>query len=164
MKADYRKIKLFAMDFDGVLTDNFVYVSDEGREFVRCTRADGIGLQKLRSHGIELLVLSTEENSVVSKRCEKLNLKYFHGVKNKADFLREYIEKKGIRPENVAFVGNDENDLDVLKIVGFPFVAGDSHPNVKNVAKYVTKKSGGTGAVREICDLIDDSFGGGVDE
>lgn len=163
MDLNYQHIKIFAMDFDGVLTDNHVYVSDDGREYVRCTRSDGIGLQKLRNHGIELLVVSTEKNPVVSKRCEKLKLRCFQDIGSKADFLRGYTKKKNINLENIAFVGNDENDLEVLKIVGFPFVVNDAYPAVKKYAKYVTKKPGGEGAIREICDMIDSRLRGKED-
>jgi len=155
MEANYGEIRLFAMDFDGVLTDNYVYSDDGGREFVRCTRADGLGLQKLRKRGIEIIVLSTEKNPVVSQRCKKLEVRCFQGLGDKAVFLREYSKERGIDLRNVAFVGNDENDLGAMSIVGFPMAVGDACPSIRKAALYVSKRLGGCGAVREICDLID---------
>lgn len=159
METNYSEIRLFAMDFDGVLTDNYVYTDNEGRESVRCTRADGLGLQKLRKKGVEIIVLSTEKNPVVSQRCKKLEVKCFQCLEDKAVFLREYSKERDIDLRNIAFVGNDENDIGVMSMVGFPMAVGDADPNVKKVALYVSKRPGGSGAVREICDLIDSKRG-----
>ncbi|CEG12904.1 3-deoxy-D-manno-octulosonate 8-phosphate phosphatase, YrbI family [groundwater metagenome] len=158
MEPNYRDIKIFVMDFDGVLTDNYVYICEDGKEFVRCTRADGIGLKKLHNRGIDLMVISKEINLVVSERCKKLKIKCFHGIDNKADFLKKYLSNINVDLKNVAFVGNDENDIEILKIVGFPMAVNDAYPKVKGIAKYISKKQGGCGAVREICDMIDSNY------
>lgn len=145
------KIKLVVFDFDGVFTDNSVYVNEDGKESVRCFRGDGIGLKNLSKLGIGALVLSSEVNPVVSKRCEKLGMRCIQGVKDKlADLHRLRIPL-----EEIAFVGNDVNDLSCLKAVGLPIVVHDAHPDVLDHAKYITRANGGHGAVREVCDMLE---------
>ncbi len=148
------RIRLVAFDFDGVFTNNMVYVSEDGREMVRCVRSDGIGLQKLRDAGIETIIISTEPNPVVSARARKLKIDCVQNCQDKRAVLAERTAKIGISLEQVAFVGNDINDLDCLTSVGLPIVVKDAHPDVVPVARYQTRQPGGHGAVREICDLI----------
>jgi YrbI family 3-deoxy-D-manno-octulosonate 8-phosphate phosphatase len=149
-----RQVRLVAFDFDGVFTDNSVYVSDEGRESVRCWRGDGIGLSALASLGIATVVISTERNSVVQHRSRKMGIRCFHGCDDKVAVLRQVADELSIQLDHVAFVGNDVNDLGCLSIVGLPIVVADAHPAVKSAALYSTKATGGHGAVREICDMI----------
>lgn len=148
------RIRLVAFDFDGVFTNNMVYVSEDGSEMVRCTRSDGIGLQKLREAGIETIIISTEANPVVSARARKLKIDCVQDCRDKRAVLEERTAKIGISLEQVAFVGNDINDLACLTGVGLPIVVKDAHPDVVPVARYQTRQPGGQGAVREICDLI----------
>jgi YrbI family 3-deoxy-D-manno-octulosonate 8-phosphate phosphatase len=148
------RIRLVAFDFDGVFTNNMVYVSEDGSEMVRCTRSDGIGLQKLREAGIETIIISTEANPVVSARARKLKIDCVQNCQDKRAVLEERTAKIGISLDQVAFVGNDINDLACLTCVGLPIVVKDAHPEVIPVAKYQTRNPGGHGAVREICDLI----------
>ncbi len=156
MKADIRflNIKLVVFDFDGVFTDNCVIVNQFGEESVKCWRSDGIGLTRLKSIGIEILILSTETNIVVQKRSEKLNVKCIQGVNDKALVLEEYCTKLGIDLTNTVFVGNDINDISAFKIVGLPIGVADSYPEVIDNVVFQSKRPGGYGAVREICDLI----------
>lgn len=149
------KIKLIVFDFDGVFTDNMVYTFEDGREAVRTSRSEGLGLQKLKIRSIDMMVLSTEENSVVAERCRKLGLSCIHGCYDKLATLNKIIQEKGISLDNVAYVGNDINDLPCLKAVGFPIIVQNAHSDILPYAKYQTKRSGGNGAVREICDLFD---------
>ena len=148
------KVRLVVFDFDGVFTDNSVYVDQNGSESVRCSRLDGFGLAALRSNGVVSFVLSTEKNSVVSARCKKLRIDCYSGIDDKGLFLSAHLKKVGISPENVAYAGNDINDIDCLTMVGFPIIVADSHPSVFRCARYITKSPGGHGAVREICDFI----------
>jgi 3-deoxy-D-manno-octulosonate 8-phosphate phosphatase (KDO 8-P phosphatase) len=148
-------IKLIAFDFDGVFTDNTVYISQEGIETVRCWRGDGIGLSKLRRRGLDLIVISTETNPVISIRCKKLNLPCLQGVEDKRAALNEVISEKGLTFDQVAFVGNDINDAACLDVVGLPIVVKDAHEDVLQYALYHTDRPGGYGAVREICDMFD---------
>ncbi|NOZ71200.1 MAG: HAD hydrolase family protein [Chloroflexi bacterium] len=150
-----RAVRFVAFDFDGVFTDNMVYVFEDGREAVRCTRADGIGLRKIERLGIEPYIISSEPNSVVAHRSRKLKINYIHGCKDKRAALQELLQARGLTLEQAAFVGNDINDLPALQFVGLPIVVQDAHPDVVPFARYRTQCTGGHGAVREICDLFE---------
>ena len=154
MQKLMRKIRLIAFDFDGVLTDNMVYVFEDGREAVRCSRGDGLGLQKLKRLGIETIIISTEQNPVVSARAQKLKIRCVQGCGDKRAELEKIAQELGISLKQVAFVGNDINDEPCLTCVGLPMVVQDAHPDVLSLARYRTQKPGGKGAVREICDLF----------
>ncbi len=147
-------LRMVIFDFDGVFTDNRVYVSETGQEFVSCSRSDGIGLQALKRAGIPAMVLSSETNDVVQERCKKLNIECKNACQDKLSFLKDLVRHKELNFSNLLYMGNDTNDSDCLKIVGFPVVVKDSHPDVIPLGKYITKNMGGYGAVREICDLI----------
>ena len=149
------RIRLIAFDFDGVFTDNMVYVLENGSEAVRCYRGDGIGLQKLKKLGIETVIISTEANSVVSTRAHKLKIRCVQDCQDKRAVLEEIARKQAITLAEVAFVGNDINDLPCLTCVALPIVVKDAHPDVVPVARYQTKTPGGCGAVREVCDLFE---------
>ena len=150
-----RAVKLVAFDFDGVFTDNSVYVFEDGSEAVRCSRSDGIGLRKLDRLGVETIIISTEVNRVVAERAEKLKIRCVHGVEDKRAKLQSIADEHGFDLVDVAFVGNDVNDLGCLEVVGLPIAVQDSYPEVLRLAKYTTKTLGGYGAVREVCDLFD---------
>ena len=149
-----KRIRLVAFDFDGVFTDNTVYVSQEGSEMVRCWRGDGLGLRELERLGREILILSTEENPVVTLRSRKLRVDCVQGCPDKLAELTRQVRNRGMEMAQVAFVGNDVNDLPCLRSVGLPIVVGDAHPAVLPAALYTTRTAGGHGAVREVCDLF----------
>jgi YrbI family 3-deoxy-D-manno-octulosonate 8-phosphate phosphatase len=150
-----RKIRLIAFDFDGVFTDNMVYVFENGSEAVRCFRSDGMGLKKLKELGIVTAIISTESNPVVSARAQKLKIQCFQNCEDKRKTLECLAEEIGISLAEIAFVGNDINDRACLTCVGFPIVVQDAHPDVVPLAAYCTKTRGGFGAVREVCDLFE---------
>ena len=150
-----RKIRLVAFDFDGVFTDNMVYVLQDGSEAVRCNRSDGIGLQKLKKLGIETVIISTESNPVVSARAQKLKIRCFQNCEDKRKTLESLAQEFGISLDEIAFVGNDINDQPCLSHVGLPIVVNDAHPDVVSIARYQTRNPGGCGAVREVCDLFE---------
>ena len=149
------RIRLIAFDFDGVFTDNMVYVFEDGREAVRCFRSDGIGLHKLKKLGIETVIISTEANPVVSARARKLKIRCIQDCQDKRTALEDIARDQGIGLGEVAFVGNDVNDLPCLECVGLPIVVQDAHQDVVSAARYQTKYPGGYGAVREVCDLFE---------
>ena len=155
------RIRLVAFDFDGVFTDNMVYVFEDGSEAVRCFRSDGIGLQKLTRMGIETVIISTESNPVVSARARKLNIQCVQDCEDKRAILEDIAQQKGISLDEVAFVGNDINDLQCLTCVALPIVVQDAHPDVIPAALYQTKRPGGHGAVREVCDLFEQTLSTG---
>lgn len=157
-----KRLDVIIFDFDGVMTDNAVFVDQAGQEMVRCSRGDGWGLARLREAGLPAMVLSTERNSVVAARCEKLHLPCHQGIADKAAHLRVLLAEMGIAPEHAAFVGNDVNDLGCLQLVGFPIAVGDSHPGVLAAAHLTLRGHGGQGAVRELCDLLLARIHGGL--
>jgi YrbI family 3-deoxy-D-manno-octulosonate 8-phosphate phosphatase len=150
-----RTIRLVAFDFDGVFTDNAVYVFQDGSEAVRCCRGDGIGLEKLRALGVDVAIISTETNPVVSARARKLGIPCVQNCKDKRAALEDMARQKGIALAEVAFVGNDINDLPCLTAVALPVVVQDAHPDVIPYGRYRTTSPGGQGAVRELCDLFE---------
>ena len=154
-------VRLLVTDFDGVHTDDAVYVDQNGTESVRCLRADGYGISKLKAAGIQVVVLSAEVNPVVAARCRKLDIKCHQGIQDKKAQLMEW---RHFSTAQVAYMGNDENDLDCLRAVGFPFVPSSAEHAVKVEALkngwHITKRAGGYGAVREVCDLILAARGG----
>jgi YrbI family 3-deoxy-D-manno-octulosonate 8-phosphate phosphatase len=149
-----RSVRLVAFDFDGVFTDNAVYVSEDGRESVRCVRSDGLGLQALTALGVSTVVISTETNPVVTARSRKLAIRCLQGCADKRAALETVVAELAVTWQETAFVGNDTNDLDCLKVVGLPIVVADAHDDVLPYAAYTTRMPGGHGAVREVCDLI----------
>ena len=120
-------IILIVYDFDGVMTDNKVYVDQNGNEMVQVSRADGLGVEGIRKLGLQQIILSTETNPVVAARAKKLDLFCIQGVNNKVQALVDYCENLQIELSNVAYVGNDINDLEVMKIVGTTLCPADAH-------------------------------------
>lgn len=154
---------LIVFDFDGVFTDNLVCVDENGKETVTCSRADGLGIAMLkraiskRSLNIDLLVVSTEVNPVVAKRCQKLGLEFVQGVENKKDYLSGHLSKKSTKSdsswETVLYLGNDLNDLEVMSLCS-SFAPKDAHPIILNVADVVFEERGGHGFVRAAVEYL----------
>ena len=147
-------VDALVMDFDGVHTDNSAVVDQDGVESVRVDRSDGMGLAMLRDASVKLLILSKERNPVVLRRAEKLRIECIAGCDDKISVLREWAEAAGVDPERMVYVGNDINDRDCLQWVGWPMVVGDAHPDVTPLARCVTTRPGGRGALREIVDHL----------
>ena len=149
-----RVIKLVVLDFDGVLTDNRVLVMEDGSEGVVCNRSDGIGIQAARELGIKFLVLSKEKNPVVQTRCSKLQLSCISGCDDKKSILSQHVVSVGCELNEVAYMGNDVNDIECLDMVGFPVAPADAWPEILEHVRFVTERPGGAGAVREFCDMV----------
>lgn len=148
------RVSAIAFDFDGVMTDNTVMVSENGMESVLCDRSDGWGIASLRDKGLPMIVISTEQNPVVSARCAKLRIDCLQGVSDKPAALRRWLLQTGIRLDECAFVGNDENDLECLRMAGLAVVPADAQRVAIEVADIVLTRTGGSGAVRELCDMV----------
>jgi len=146
--------RLLVLDFDGVLTDNRVWVDEEGHEMVAANRGDSHGISLLRKSGVEVLVLSRETNPVVSARCRKMNVPALQGILDKPPALRAYLEERGIDLQDVIYMGNDVNDLPCFPLVGCSAAPADAEPAVLREADLVLARRGGHGAVRELCDLL----------
>jgi N-acylneuraminate cytidylyltransferase len=153
-RAPFARVRLLVFDFDGVFTDDRVYVREDGRESVACSRGDGLGLKRLREHGLRAAVLSSETNPVVAARCRKLGLHCRQGVADKGTALRVLAHKADVPLQQVAYVGNDWNDLDCLQMAGTAVAVADARPEVLAAADWVLQQRGGQGAVRELCELV----------
>ncbi len=149
-------IDLLVLDFDGVVTDNRVWVSEDGHEMVAAYRSDSLIMGKLKRAGTNVIILSSEVNPVVAARARKMQVEAIHGVglDNKASVLDNILKERKINPSNTIYVGNDINDLPCFEVSGWAVAVADAQPEVIRAADFVTIKPGGHGAVREICDLI----------
>jgi YrbI family 3-deoxy-D-manno-octulosonate 8-phosphate phosphatase len=147
-------IKLIVYDFDGVMTDNKVYVDQNGNETVKVNRSDGLGVSEIKKLGIHQIIISTEKNLVVSKRAKKIGINCFQDVGNKKKALEENCKKNNIDLNQVIYVGNDINDKEVMEIAGITFCPADAHESIKNISNHVFTKRGGDGVVRELYDFI----------
>ena len=165
-------IKLLALDFDGVMTDNSVYIFEDGTEAVQCSRADGEGIKLLKAAGIEVIVITAESRSVLAeKRCAKLGVQCLVS-QNKLASLKEFIGYR-IAFGQVAYIGNDLSDLECLQAVGYPAIPRNLEPSLAKTLgplfcpyddhtycahdapiAYMIQRQGGRGAVREVCDMI----------
>ena len=150
------KVKMLALDFDGVLTDNRVFFSEDGKESVICSRADSLGIRMLkeRRKDIYIIVISKETSKIVSSRCAKLGIDSLSGIDTKLEALKKAAEQRGISLQEVAYVGNDLNDLECIENAGIGVAVSNSVPEVLKAADVVTKSKGGLGAVREFIDML----------
>lgn len=149
-----KQVDLLVMDFDGVMTDDRVWVDQDGRELVASNRRDGMGISALHNAGIPMIVISTEVNPVVAARCHKLDLPVIQGITDKATALQRLLRERQLDPAHVIYLGNDVNDVPCFPIVGCAVVVADAHPEVISHADIVLTNPGGRGAVRELCDRI----------
>lgn len=148
------EVDLIVYDFDGVMTDNRVYVNQDGVESVVANRADGLGISSIKKLNLPQLILSTETNKVVQARANKLDLPVIHGCSNKLLALTQYCDEHQIDPKKVIFVGNDMNDFEVMNFVGYAIAPADAHPKIKAIANIITTANGGQGVIRELADHI----------
>jgi 3-deoxy-D-manno-octulosonate 8-phosphate phosphatase (KDO 8-P phosphatase) len=139
-----------------VLTDTGVYYSERGEELKRFSIRDGMGVERLRKlAGIETGIITGEYSCSVKKRAEKLKIEELHlGTKDKLAVLNEILERRKLKTENIAFIGDDVNDLKIMKVVGLSACPGDAMKEIKKVSDYVCKNLGGNGALREFAELI----------
>ena len=154
-----QNVRLVVFDFDGVMTDDRVWVNQDGLESVSANRSDGMGIEMLLAAGFRSVIISTEANPVVAARAKKMRLPYFHGVGDKARTLSAYLEQEQILAQECIYVGNDVNDLACFPLVGCAFAVANAHPDVLRQADRVLRHRGGRGAVREVCDLLIRRYG-----
>ena len=154
-KSLLRNIRLFATDVDGVLTDAGMYYSESGDEWKKFNTRDGMGVKLLQRAGLITAIVTQERTRLVARRAEKLAIPELHqGVMDKLSVIREMAERHGISLNQVAYIGDDVNDIEALKAVGLSASPADGLPQVMQVVKYVCKKKGGEGAVRELAEMI----------
>lgn len=150
-----RKVKMLILDVDGVMTEGRLIYPDQGNEIKAFHVGDGLGIRLLQSAGIGVAIISARESEAVSRRAQELRItQVYQGASRKIEVYRNLLLNNNLRDEEVAYVGDDLLDLPLLKRVGFSVGVADSAPEVKKVADYVTRKKGGQGAVREVCELI----------
>ncbi len=149
-------VKLIVSDFDGVITDNRVWTSEEGLETVVASRSDSMRVRDLRERGIEVMILSSEPNPVVRARAEKMGVESVQGIdiRSKGEALKKLLAEKNVDASQVIYIGNDLNDLPCFEIAGWAVAVADAYPEVLRAADHVLSRAGGHGAVRELCELV----------
>jgi YrbI family 3-deoxy-D-manno-octulosonate 8-phosphate phosphatase len=148
------EIDAFIFDFDGVLTNNLVYLDQNSQEWVSCSRADGLAFDVLRKLQKPAYILSTEKNLVVTARAKKLKISALQGVDNKTEEIKKLAEREGFDLQNILYVGNDLNDYHVMQLCGYTACPSDSHKKIKSIANVVLKTRGGNGIVRELLEEV----------
>jgi len=150
-----KNIRLFATDVDGVLTDAGMYYSESGDEWKKFNTRDGMGIKLLQKAGLITAIVTQERTKLVARRAEKLAMPEVHqGAMDKLSVVREMAGRYGVTLDQIAYIGDDINDLETLKAVGFSAAPADGLPQVLAVVDYVCRMKGGEGAVREMIDMI----------
>lgn len=154
-----KKIKLFATDCDGCLTDGGMYYDELGNEWKKFNARDGMGFSLLRTNNIITAIITSENTNIVTRRAKKLKIDELHqGVTKKIDVIEELRKKYNLDYEEIAYVGDDINDIEVIKNVGLSFTPANGMDAVKKQVKIVLSNNGGDGAIREAINYIIESY------
>lgn len=149
------KVRLVLTDVDGVLTDGGVFYGSDGEMMKRFNIRDGMGVERLRAIGVEVGIITGEQSESVIRRAEKLRIELVHlYAKDKKATLDEILAKHEYEAEEIAYIGDDVNDIEIMKLVGFPACPADAFHETRDAAKYVCRRPGGHGAFRELCEII----------
>lgn len=148
------KVRAVVTDFDGVHTDDKVTIAQDGQELVRCSRADGMGIEILRDRKLHLLILSREQNPIVRARAAKLKMEIQHHVLDKLPALDAWRLVNGLEWSEIVYIGNDINDIECMQLCGLSFSPADAHDSARGVANIVLTRNGGDGAIREMADYL----------
>lgn len=155
LRNKLRHVRMLAMDVDGVLTDGGMYYSEAGDELKKFNTRDGMGIKMLQFAGIITAFITKEKTAIVERRGAKLGVPEVHqGADDKLTVLRGLVEKYDLTLAQVAYIGDDVNDLEALRAVGFSAAPADAMPAVRDAVRYVCTTRGGEGVVREVADLI----------
>lgn len=150
-----RRVRLLAMDVDGVMTDAGMYYGENGEELKKFNTRDGHGIALVHELGLRTAILTREDTRIVERRGKKLGVHHVRvGIKDKLPVLRQILDTEGMTLNEVCYIGDDVNDLDVLRSVGVAVVVQDATRHPRALAHYITAARGGDGAVREVCELI----------
>lgn len=150
-----REVRVLLLDVDGVLTDGTLIYSHEGQESKAFNTQDGFGLRLLREAGVELGVITARSSEAVTRRCANLKMRYvYQGADSKLTAYQEILDQSGCRPFEVAYMGDDWLDLALITRVGFSAAPANAVVEVREAVHYTTERTGGKGAVREVCNLI----------
>ena len=155
MNKGLSNIKLVILDVDGTLTDGGVYIDSNGVETKKFNIKDGAGIVLAEQAGIEFMILTGRKSYCVEHRANELKIKYvFQGIADKLSYLQQFLSQQGLSPCDVAYIGDDVNDLECMHIVGFTACPADAVEEVRQQCDFVSRYNGGQGAVREVCDMI----------
>ena len=150
-----KKIKMVLTDVDGVLTDGGMYYSKEGEIMKKFNTRDGMGVELLAKQKIGCIIITRENSIIVKKRGKKIKvLKTYVGILQKESLLSEICKKYSLKSGNIAYVGDDVNDFEIMRKVGLSCTPNDGMQKIKDISDYVCSKKGGFGAFRELADLI----------
>ena len=150
-----KKIKIVLTDVDGVLTDGGMYYSSDGDIMKKFHARDGMGIAVLKRNGIPTVIITKEKNEIVKKWTSKMNVdKLFQGIKKKELLLPKLCNLYNLNKENIAYIGDDVNDLEIMKKIGFSVTPKNGNIEVKKIANHISKINGGEGVLREVCDLL----------
>lgn len=159
LKEIIKNLKLVIFDVDGVFTNGSVYLNEDGREMMKFSRIDGRGIRLLRQKGLKTAIITSEESTIVKFRMEKLKIdEIYIGILNKIMIYNDLKKKYNLLDENICYLGDDTNDLEILKIVGLSCCPKNALKIVKQISKYVSDFKGGKGFVRDVCNLIIENF------
>lgn len=149
------QVKVVITDVDGVLTDGGLYYTDDGLTLKRFNVKDGMGVRKLRDNGIESGIISTDVSGIMKTRAERIKMDFVYtGIWEKEEKMMEVCNERDISPENIAFIGDDINDVGVIKVSGFTACPNDAVPEIKALVDYICENRGGNAVFREFADLI----------
>ena len=155
VRARLAQVKLLALDVDGILTDGGLYYTESGEELKKFNVKDGMGLKLLMKSGVKVAIISASKSTATIHRAKKLGIEHvFIGIEDKLSILKELCQELGFSLAEVAYAGDDINDLSIMKAIGCPLTVADAMPQNQAQAIYVTRLGGGKGAVREICNYI----------
>ncbi|MGV7228546.1 MAG: KdsC family phosphatase [Nitrospirales bacterium] len=151
----FKELKLFATDVDGVLTDAGMYYGESGEELKKFNTRDGMGIKLLQAEGVMIAIITMEQTKIVARRAKKLGVtEVFQGAKDKVSVLAHLSDKFNIPFEQMAYMGDDVNDVGALRTVGYAAAPADCVGQVRQMVHYICQKNGGEGAVREVIDMI----------
>ena len=155
LKEKIKKIKLIATDVDGVLTDGGMYYSSKGDTLKKFQAVDGMAVSILKRNTIPTVIITKERNQIVKQWSSKMNVdRLFDGIKNKEKIIPKLCKLYNLSENNIVYIGDDVNDLEILKRVGFSITPKDGNLEVKKIVDCICKSRGGEGVLREICDLV----------
>jgi len=149
-----KHVKLFVYDFDGVMTNNTFILDEKGKEQVSLNRSDGLAVAEIKKKGYMQIILSTEDSKIITWRAKKLGIDCFIGIDNKLKTLKKYLHSEKLEFSQIAYVGNDINDLDAMSHAEFKLCPNDAQNSIKRISNIILEKNGGKGVIREILSLL----------
>lgn len=153
-KINIESLDAIVCDFDGVLTNNLVHLNSLGEEFVSCNRLDGLAVNALKKINLSICILSTEKDKVVAARGRKLGIPVIQDAEDKVNSIKIFADNEGFKLSRILYIGNDLNDLNVMKICGYSACPADSHKKIKQIATFNLTTKGGAGVLRELIEEI----------